>query len=59
MYLICASSVPINYFYMLKLFVGDFFVIHVPMYMGFIHFMELVDAYSFWANRVEINNQDY
>ena len=31
-----------NYFYMLQLFLA----------------MELVDAYSFWANRVEIINQD-
>ena len=31
-----------NYFYMLQLFLA----------------MKLVDAYSFWANRVEIINQD-
>ena len=47
-----------NYFYMLQLFLAIFFVIHVCIW-AFRHFMELVDAYSFWANRVDIINQDY
>ena len=54
---ISASSVPMNYFYMLQLFFGDFLYIHLCIW-AFKHFMELVHAYSFWVNRVEINNDD-
>ena len=46
-HLICisASSVPMNYFYLLEFFFGDL----KNMYVDFLKCMELVDEYSFWA----------
>ena len=56
--LICifASSVPMNYFYLLQLFFGDFFC---NMYEGFLTFYGISRRLFLLGSRVEINNQDY
>ena len=56
-HLICisASSVSMNYFYLLELFLDDF----KTMYVDFLKFMELVDEYFLLGSCLEINDQSY